>query len=147
MYIDKFIQNNDMPGRPVVALVLREAKKLHRAAASESLVDSFPIFRRLLKTQVFQELSLPDLRRRRGEVQRKHVLRALAIEAGYSEWKGYRDALVRKDPKASLPFDVLRSHVGYPNHWFASTEEAESYVAVHGGRALRVGQQAVVLTS
>tara|TARA_R110002096_G_scaffold4501_26_gene21233 strand:+ start:9024 stop:9470 length:447 start_codon:yes stop_codon:yes gene_type:complete len=144
MQIDPSIENNDLPGRQVAGLVLREAKKLHRAATSDSLANSLPVLRRLLSTQVFHGISLPELSRRRGDVQRKHVLRALAIEAGFPGWKEYRDALVGKEPKALLPFDVLRSRFGYPNLWFSSPEEAESHAAEHGGRTMQVGQQAVV---
>jgi len=145
MRIEKSSQDSGKANEQVVGLVLREAKKLHRAAVSESLAESLPVLRRLLSAQVIQGLSLPELSQGRSKVQRKHVLRALAIEAGYSSWEEYRVALVGLEPHALEQFDVLKRAAGYPNLWFSSFEEAEVHAAAHGGRAIRVGKQAVVL--
>jgi hypothetical protein len=145
MRVDESLQNGGKPGEQVVSLLLREAKKLHRAAISESLADSLPILRRLLGAQVIRDMTLPELSRQRHMVQRKHVLRALAIEAGYSGWEAYRGALIGMGPDTLQPFDVLRRTAGYPNLWFSSVEAAESYAVEHGGHAVRVGQQAVIL--
>lgn len=78
-------------------------------------------------------------------VQRKHVLQMLADEAGYSGWETYRAALVRLGSEYPEQFDLLRRSVSYPNLWLSTMEEAERHVALHGGRAVRVGRQAVVL--
>ncbi len=145
MRVDESLQNDGQPGGQVVSLLLREARKLHRAATSKSLADSLPILRRLLGTQVIRGMTLPELSRQRHTVQRKHVLRALAIEAGYSGWEAYRGALIDMEPDRFQQFDVLRRTAGYPNLWFSSVAAAESYAVEHGGHAIRVGQQAVVL--
>lgn len=144
MRIEKSVQDQNQAGENAVGRLLREAKKLHRAATSESLAESLPILRRLLSTQVIQNMTLPELSQQRNMVQRKHVLRTLAMEAGFSGWEAYRGALVSMNPSALEQFDVLRRNAGYPNHWFSTLQEAERHVAAHGGRAVRVGQQAVV---
>lgn len=146
MHIQNSIQNHIQSHEQFVELLLREAKKLHRAAVSTSLATSLPVLRRLLSTQAIHGISLPELSRRRNIVQRKHVLRALAVEAGYSNWEKYRAALTEMKPEALQQFDVLRRMLGYPNLWFSSMAEAEGHVAAHGGQAIRVGQQALVFS-
>lgn len=42
-------------------LLLLEAKKLHRAATSDSKLKALPVLRRLITTQVIRELSLAEL--------------------------------------------------------------------------------------
>ncbi len=128
-----------------VTAVLREAKRLHRAAAAESLALSLPILRRLLQQQVLQGVSLPELRRHRHIVQRKHLLRLLAMEAGLPNWESYRAALATMRVDELPHFDLVRAQAGYPNLWFSTPEEAQQHVALRGGRMMRVGQQAVVL--
>lgn len=128
-----------------VSAVLREAKRLHRAAASDSLAQSLPVLRRLLQQQVLLGISLPALRRQRDIVQRKHMLRLLAAEAGFSAWEAYRARLVTMSVADLAHFDMVRAQVGYPNLWFSTPEEAQRHVDQHGGRLMRVGQQAVVL--
>jgi hypothetical protein len=125
--------------------VLHEARTLHRAANSDSLSRSLPVLRRLLASGVLHGLALPELHRRRDTVQRKHILRMLAMEAGFGSWEAYRPALTRMTV-AQLPhFDLARRDAGYPNHWFSSLEEAQAHAALHGGRVMTVGKQAVVL--
>jgi len=144
MRTQKSIQNIRQSDEQILSLILREAKKLHRAAISESLAASLPVLRRLLSAQAINGMSLPALSQCRSMVQRKHVLRALAVEAGFSNWEQYRTALADTKPEALQQFDVMRRAAGYPNIWFSSVAEAESHAAMHGGRAIRVGQQAVV---
>lgn len=127
--------------------VLREAKALQRCVQSDSLADALPVLRRLLAQQVLQGLSLPELYRSRQLVQRKHILRLLALEAGYHSWEQYRPVLATLPLDELSHFDVIRRQVGYPNLWFASWTEAQQYVATQGGRCLRVGQQAVVIVA
>ena len=127
-----------------VAPLLRVAKRLHRAAVSSSLVESLPVLRRLLAAQVIRGLTLPQLSQRRSSVQRKHVLHALAIEAGFLNWDAYRGALAEGPQDPPLPFDVHTRSAGYPNLWFSSLADAETHTARHGGHAVRHGQQAVV---
>lgn len=124
--------------------ILREAKKLHRAAVSQSLSESLPVLRRLLSAQVIRGLTLPELSRRRGMVRRKHVLRTLAVEAGFSSWEAFRGSPSSVLSESLRRFEVLERKAGYPNLWFSSFEEAERHAAINGGRAIRFGQQAVV---
>lgn len=126
-------------------MVLREARRLHRAALSESLAVSLPMLRRLLSTQVLCGLSLPQLHRSRDTVRRKHVLRMLAIEAGHASWEAYRKALYGLRAEELQHFDIVQRTAGYPNLWFSSAAEAEQHAGRHGGRVVRVGRQAVLL--
>jgi hypothetical protein len=130
-----------------VTLLLREAKRLHKAASSEPLAPSLPVLRRLLASQIFQGMSLPELRRHRSMVQRKHLLRMLAMEAGCASWEAYRQALMDTPPDQLAHFEIARQGAGQLNLWFSSMDEAQAHVQAHGGRAMRVGMQAVVLLS
>jgi hypothetical protein len=130
-----------------VNLVLREAKKLQRAATSESLAQALPVLRRLLSSNTLTGINLPELHRRRDIIQRKHLLRMLAIEADYPSWEWYRKALVHMKADEVEHFDIIRSKAGSLNHWFSSMAEAREYATIHGGRPFRVGQQAVVLAA
>lgn len=136
------------PSNPESAaeVLLRIARNLHRTVSSGSLSVSLPIMRRLIATSTLTAISLPELQRNRDIVQRKHVLRMLAIEAGFKCWEDYRHALDRMSLEELTHYDHLRRQVGYPNLWFSNYEEAQAYANDHGGRALRVGLQAVVLT-
>ncbi len=129
-----------------IALVLREAKRLHRLAQSDSLSSSLPALRRLLGTQVLRNMSLPQAFRLRSTVQRKHLLRLLAIEAGYASWEEYRPALVDVLPSALDHFIVLRDGWAFAHSWFASEQQAQTQVASAGGRVVRIGHHAVALT-
>ena len=127
--------------------LLRAAKKLHRQATSESLAMSLPVLRRIIQTRTIRDVSLPELRRRREIVQRKHVLRMLAAEAGHASWEEYRRAVHAMSEAELAQLDVLATHAGYPNHWFATFEDAQKHAAEHGGQAVRAGTQGMVLAS
>jgi hypothetical protein len=127
-------------------LVLRTAKRLHKAALSAAPSQSLPVLRRVLATGSLRELSLPELHKNRTLVRRKHILRTLAVEAGHVSWETYRDALVTMRADELPHFDLVRSQAGYPNLWFASVTEAQAHAARHGGRVMAVGAQAVVFT-
>lgn len=124
--------------------LLREAKTLHRAAQSESLPKALPVLRRLIASNTLQGISLPELRRHQNIVQRKHILRMLAIEAGYVSWEEYRPTLANASADEIELFDIVHRNAGYPNVWFSSFAEARTFAALCGGRPLRVGEQAVV---
>lgn len=128
-----------------VDLVLREARKLHHAAQSASLDKSLPVLRRILNSHTLDGLSLPELHRRREMVQRKHILRTLAIEAGFASWEAYRPALASIPASQLTHIDQLWREAGYLNSWFSTFEEALAHAAAHGGRALRLGRQGVVV--
>lgn len=126
-------------------VVLREARRLHHAARSDSLSTALPVLRRLLVAGTVPVRTLPELFRRRATVQRKHVLRALAIEAGHASWEDYSRVLPHLDPLRVQHGVHVEHSVATLKRWFASESAALQFAAEHGGRALRVGQQAVVL--
>ncbi|PUA30783.1 MAG: hypothetical protein B0W54_01260 [Cellvibrio sp. 79] len=126
-------------------MVLRIARNLQRAAYSESKIIALPVLRRLLATATLTAISLPELYRSRDIIQRKHILRVLAVEAGFKCWEDYRHALDTMSVDQLSHFDHLRRTAGYPNLWFTNYDEAQVYAQENNGNALRVGSQAVVL--
>lgn len=126
-------------------LVLRIARNLHHAAYSDSKISALPVLRRLLATATLTAISLPELYRSRDIIQRKHILRMLAVEVGFKCWEDYRHALDTMSVEQLSHFDHLRRTAGYPNLWFSNYDEAQDYARENNGHALRVGQQAVVL--
>lgn len=145
MHSDPSIRQSRTGSGTAVDRVLREARKLHRAAASESLACALPVLRRLIASDTLQGISLPQLRKQRKLVRRKHILRMLAIEAGHASWEAYRHVLAAMQPHEIEDFDMLRRELGYPNLWFASLPEARAFAAEHGGRVLPFRRQAVVI--
>jgi hypothetical protein len=141
------IQFQQSPSNPESAaeVLLRIARNLHRSVYSESLSVSLPVLRRLLATSTLTAISLPELQRNRDIIQRKHVLRMLAVEASFKCWEDYRHALDRMRVDEITHYDHLRRVLGYPNLWFSNYEEAQAYTKEHNGRVLRVGVQAVVI--
>ncbi len=136
------------PERPVsnasIALVLREAKRLHRSAKSDALSSSLPVLRRLLSAGVLRDTTLPNAFRARSTLQRKHFLRLLALEAGFSSWETYRPALQNTHPSELDAFIVLEKGWAFIHNWFPAEEQAQ--LAKADGRVVRIGNQAVVLT-
>lgn len=128
-----------------VQLVLREARRLHRAATSDTLSEALPILRRLLATRAVTDWSLPSLFHARGTVQRKHVLRALAREAGYASWEDYRHALPHLDVSLLQQLVSAQRGTSVLKLWFSDTSAARRFAAEQGGQAVRIGVQAVVL--
>ena len=126
------------------AHVLREAKRLHRLAVSATLSSALPVLRRVLSSHTLTGLSLPDLFRSRHRVQRKHILRTLAIEAGFPGWETYRAALSTMAVDQLEHIELIQAQIGYLNCWFSSVAQAQDHAQRHGGRVVRVGQQAVV---
>lgn len=144
-------QSQPSPQTPVqgeaTRLVLGMARRLHKAAASESLALSLPVLRRILASGTLRDLTLPALRRNRHIVQRKHLLRTLAVEAGHPSWEAYRQTLSGLAASELAHYDLLRPTSGYPNLWFSTAAQAARHAEVHGGRAMRVGDQGVVIVS
>ena len=122
-----------------------KAKKLLKSAHSDAKSSSLPILRRLINSHVFRNVQLPDLYRHRQQIQRKHVLQLLALEAGFSDWAGLKSNY--KDLSADqLALDPGRLfEFGYPNLWFRNHKEAREYVARHGGQLITQGLQAMVV--
>lgn len=138
-------QFKTQPADTAAELVLRIARNLHRAVNADALSISLPVLRRLIATKSLTEISLPELQRRRDIVQRKHVLRMLAIEAGFNCWEDYRRALDDMSADQVGHFEQFSRSAGYPNLWFSTYEEAQDYAWENNGRALKIGSQAVVL--
>jgi hypothetical protein len=130
---------------PTIELVLREARRLHHAARSASLCACLPVLRRVLAAEVVPSQALTALFRNRAAIQRKHLLRMLAVEADHRSWQAYRSALADAHP-SDLEHLAVAAH-GYANLnlWFTSEAAAQKYASQHGGRSVRMGRQAVVL--
>lgn len=142
-----FSEKSELPiGSSSVALVLREAKRLHRAAKSDFLFSALPVLRRLLSASVLRDTTLPEAFRARDSLQRKHLLRLLAVEAGFSSWETYRPALSSIQPSELDSFIVLERGWAFVHNWFPSEEQAQAQVTQIGGRVLRIGRHAVALT-
>ncbi len=124
--------------------VLREARRLHRAATSDALSTSLPVLRRLIASGALPDAGLPALFRGRAQVQRKHVLRMLAREAGFDSWESWRPALGAAHASALMQAHDLRRDTGTLHLWFRNESEARAFAALHGGTAVRLGDHAVV---
>lgn len=128
------------------ALVLRHARRLHRAARSGSLGAALPAIRRVHAAGLFPGQALSALYREREQLQRKHFLRALAIEAGFPDWEQYRPQLDQLPPAAVDHLKVGTEWRGFCHAWFSTEAEARAHADAHGGRVLKVGAQAVVIS-
>ena len=126
--------------------MLREARRLHRVAQSDSLFTSLPVLRRLLAAAVGPTGNLPELFRNRAMLRRKHLLRTLALEAGYSSWEMFRPSLNHIHPSELEHFAVVEKGWANLNLWFSTEFDAQTYASEHGGRAMRVGSQGVVVS-
>jgi len=133
------------PENELLKSILRVAKSLHRAAKSDSRPHSLPVLRRLISSETFRQTSLPELYRRRETIQRKHILQMLALEAGSLNWSEYKKKIQAKPEEQPLDYSLALKHAGYPNIWFTSLPEAETYAAAQGGQPIPVGKQAVVI--
>ncbi|GAA4887697.1 hypothetical protein [Ferrimonas pelagia] len=135
---------SEQQGCSIIAMLRREAKRLHRAATSGSLARSLPVLRRLLASEILRDISLVELRKG-NLVQRKHLLQLLAREAGFSDWAAYRRALARANSDELAHYAIALRQTGSLNLWFSTLTEANAYVEIHGGRAIAIGLQAVVI--
>jgi hypothetical protein len=134
-----------LPERSPADALLREARRIHRAALSDSLETALPVLRRLLACGAVPRRPLPELFRQRRTVQRKHVLRALALEAGFPSWEDWRPALGTASDAAVTQAIEIHRDPGALKLWFRSESEARGYAAEQGGRVLRVGAHVVVV--
>ena len=125
--------------------ISKEARRLHRASVSGSLADALPVLRRLIASASIHDLTLPELNRQRETIRRKHILRMLAFEAGYSSWENYRKELGNLRSDELRHFEIISKNAGSPNCWYSSFEEAQEHAAQHGGRPIRLGKQGVVV--
>lgn len=103
------------PSRTQAADLVRAlARQLHHAAISDSLRESLPVLRRILATHTLRDLSLPQLFQQRVIIQRKHLLRTLAIEAGYPSWEHYSRALPGMTASQLPHLDMLQANAVTP---------------------------------
>ena len=134
-----------LPAATAAQLMLREAKRLHCLAGSGPLSSALPILRRLLSTGAVPRTALPALFRKRDTVQRKHVLRMLAVEAGFPNWEAFRPALDHMTASDLKQLEVAHHRASQLHLWFSNEQEAQTYASRHGGQAVRMGRQAVVI--
>ena len=145
MHMTKPSRGLNTPENDRLKLILRVAKSLHRAARSDSRPHSLPVLRRLIASETFRHISLPELYRQRMTIQRKHILHMLALEAGHLNWLDYKKKVETHPEAQPLDYNLALKHAGYPNIWFTSLPEAERYAAAQGGQPIAVGKQAVVI--
>jgi hypothetical protein len=126
-------------------LVLHQARRLHRAAQNGALLQAMPALRRAYTAGVLPGRSLGTLFRERQQLQRKHFLRTLAVEAGHPDWEHYRRALASMPPQALDDLKASDGWHGFLNHWFSTETEAQDHARRHGGTVHRIGMQAVVV--
>ncbi|USD67378.1 hypothetical protein [Vibrio sp. SCSIO 43136] len=129
---------------PDLQLWLREAKVLHKAALSPSLANSLPVLRRLLSAKVLEGISLPELKSQSEIIQRKHLLHMLAAENGKRCWAEFKQQIESAPQGSILPNSLELKEAGYPVLWFSSLSEANRYSEEHGGKVIKVGEQAAV---
>ncbi|MDP2571716.1 hypothetical protein Q8W40_05960 [Vibrio penaeicida] len=139
-------QNSPKTNAQIESL-LHEARMLHRAAKSGSVSRSLPALRRLHAAGVCYGVSVSGLYQQRETLQRKHFLRMLAIEAGYSSWEKYKPVLLAPPEHATKTRHFDEKCVSTLNLWFSSEQQAQEYAEQHGGDVLKYGHQAVVLPS
>ena len=128
-----------------LALVLRQARKLHRAAQSSSLLLAMPALRRVHAAGIIPNSALSRLFRDRNDLKRKHFLRTLAVEAGFAHWEDFRPHLDQMPPEAFEHFNGADERSAVLNLWFSNEAQAQAYASVRGGRVLRFGTQALVI--
>lgn len=129
-----------------VELVLRQAKRCQRLANTGSISAALPILRRLINAGAVAETSLSVLFRQRATLQRKHFLRMLALEAGFSSWELLRPHLLTLGAAELAQLQWRENGAGKLNVWFSSPELAAQYVQEQGGKFITVGTQAVVMS-
>ena len=123
--------------------VLHHARRLHRAARSASISTALPVIRRIHASGQFPQLNVAALFRQRAQLQRKHVLHMLAIEAGHLRWERYRDVLPTLTPEQVAPAHLTDRWPASINVWFANEAQARAAVG-EGATLLRFGTQFVL---
>lgn len=140
------------PADIAVSLLLRLARKLHRAATSGSVSSALPALRRVHAAGVFPGQKLSALYAQRQQLKRKHFLRVLAVEAGFPTWERFRPQLARWRSEDLARFrvsdgGVLDERFGSLNLWFSTEDEARAYALQHGGQVIKRGTQAMVVSA
>ncbi len=122
--------------------VLHHARRLHRAARSASISAAMPVVRRIHAAGLFPHLRVAGLYRARASLQRKHVLRMLAVEAGHASWEAYREVLPGLSPEAVMPWHVADQLPAGLNLWFSNEAEARAVLG-DAVTLLKYGRQVV----
>ncbi len=143
-----FASSGFQPDSPLAvssaALVRRQAHKLHLAARTGSISLAMPALRLLQSTDIFPGQALSTLYRQRQKLQRKHFLRALAVQAGFADWESLRPQLDQLPAEAFDHFKANNEWVANINAWFSDEQQAQAHAQQYGGRVYRVGTQAMV---
>ena len=131
--------------KQAIEFLLKQAKKIHRTALTRSTSQALPILRRLLINKILINISLVELNKNKTLIKRKHILQLFAAEAGYQDWGTYRKVLTSGINWQDDNYISALRHHSYPNLWFSTLVLAQEYVSNSGGRAIKMGTQAVVL--
>ncbi len=147
---DRKISQGSTPQNPTktnsqIEALLREARKLHRAAKTGSISQALPALRRIQAAGVCHDKSVSNLFKERQTLQRKHFLRMLAIEAGYSSWEIYKPVLLTMSEQASVNSSHDGNAISTLNLWFSTEQQAQVYAKQNGGRVLNYGHQALAI--
>lgn len=134
-----------LPSNLLIKDFKREAKKLHKQAVSDNKLTSLPILRRLIKQNVYYDVNVMELLKKRAEIQLKHTYQLLAKEVGYNTWADLKLQLNGMSDDEKLHYSMKLKGVGYPNLWFSNVNEAADYAQLNGGEVISVGDQAVVV--
>jgi hypothetical protein len=137
--------SSNLSPSPAQAAMLREAKRLHRAATSDALSEALPVLRRLLAARAVPACPLQALFRDRASLQRKHVLRMLTFEAGHASWEAYSQALSGLDSQSVVLSVAAQRSTAILKHWFMGEQQAAQFASAHGGLVTRVGHQGAVV--
>jgi len=127
-------------------LLRAEARRLHRQLTDGALSSALPVLRRLQRAGVLPPERLPVLYAARQTVQRKHLLRLLALEAGFDSWEACARALQTLDPQVLAPMLAAERGTAELKLWFAEPAQAHAHALLHGGQAVALRGQGVVLT-
>ena len=101
--------------------------------------------RRVHAAGIFPDRALSTLYRERQTLQRKHFLRALAVERGFPDWERFSPHLSRMPPEAFEHYSLTDEGYGLLKPWFSNEAQARAFAVEHGGRVIRIGRQAVVV--
>ena len=143
--------------------VLREARRLHRAATSDALATSLPVLRRLIASGAMKLSGGAEMMKNWtdigfpagsltpvGAVEITIAImtlipqRMLAREAGFDSWESWRPALGTARASTLMQAHELRRDTGTLHLWFRNEAEARAFATLHGGTAVRLGEHAVV---
>jgi hypothetical protein len=128
------------------AFLRRHARRLLRDARADAPSRSLPVLRWLASSGTTSLTRTADLHRARDTLQLKQVLRALALELGYTDWAACRHDIDKRDPALLDHYRVDAGLYGdFMQNWFPNEASARSWQREHGGYIVRYGNQAVAI--